>query len=181
MKKLVKIFLSEALLWVCNHVICKVPFHFIRIFFYKKFMKFSISRKVSIFLGCSFDSRGGLYIGENCVINEKCRIDTRGCIRIGSNVSISAGVVILTADHDASDPEFGGRQKSVLIEDYVFIGTGAMILPGLKIGKGAVIGARSVVTKDVMPFTVVAGNPAKIIGNRSKELRYKVEYNRLFH
>jgi acetyltransferase-like isoleucine patch superfamily enzyme len=79
-----------------------------------------------------------------------------------------------------NSPDFAGRNKAVAIEDYVWIGTRAMILPGVSIAKGAVVAAGSVVSKDVEPFQVVGGVPAKLITIRNSELRYKLAYQRLF-
>ena len=133
-----------------------------------------------IFMCSWFDTRGNLKIGHNSVINQKCRIDNRGNITIGNNVSISSEVCILTADHDLQSTEFNGRVRPVNIEDYVFIGTRAMILPGVTLGKGSAVAAGAVVTKDVPSFTIVAGVPAKSIGNRPKSFNYSCYYPRLF-
>ncbi len=92
---------------------------------------------------------------------------------IGENVCINDGVEILTASHDVSDPNWKEVKAKIIIEDYVWIGTGAMILPGVTIGRGAVIGARAVVSKSINPGAVVVGNPAKVINRtRSSELNY---------
>ena len=114
------------------------------------------------------------------IINQKCRLDNRGGITIGDRVAIAAEVCILTADHDPKRSDFATRLRSVNIEDYVFIGTRAMILPGVTLGKGSIVAAGAVVTKDVAPFTVVAGVPAKPISNRCSDLNYSVSYPRLF-
>lgn len=121
-------------------------------------------------------------IQKNSVINANCRLDTRGGIYIGENVSISNQVVILTADHDMDSSDMAGRTKKVTIEDYVWIGTRAMIMPGVIIGKGAVVAAGAVVTKNVEPFEVVAGVPARRIKNRMerKDYSYDASYKRLF-
>jgi maltose O-acetyltransferase len=119
-------------------------------------------------------------LGRNSTINEYCRLDNRGGITVGENVSISSETCILTADHDPHDPAFKGRERAVVVEDFAFIGTRAMILPGVTVGRGAVIGAGSVVTKDVAPLTIVAGSPAREIGKRSPDLDYTVDYRRLF-
>lgn len=143
-------------------------------------MKFTIGTDTYIFMDCVFDCKGGLTIGNNSVINSTCRIDNRGTVTIGNNVSISQDVIILTADHDMDSPDFKGRNKPVVIEDYVWIGTRATVLPGCTIGRGAIVAAGSIVTKNVLPFNVVAGNPAKIIKTRSNDLHYKLSYRRLF-
>ena len=96
----------------------------------------------------------GFRIGKSSVINQKCRIDTRGGVTIGDNVSISAEVCILTADHDLANPKFDGRTKPVTIEDYAFIGTRAMILAGVTVGRGAAVAAGAVVTRNVESFAI---------------------------
>ena len=130
--------------------------------------------------GLWLDCRGHLAIGENSVINQRCRLDARGGLIIGANVSISPEVHILSADHDVSSIDFSGRTREVVIDDYVFVGSRAMILPGVVIGKGSVVAAGSVVTKSVQPRDIVAGVPARKIGTREIELRYKLEGQRHF-
>src|SRR5690606_37782450 len=102
-------------------------------------------------------------IGVNSVINQDCRIDTRGCVKIGDNVSISASVTILTADHNLKSDRFEGQIKEITIGDDAFIGTNAIILPGCNIGKGAGLGAGSVLTRSIPTQEIWAGNPAKKI------------------
>lgn len=104
----------------------------------------------------------------------RVKISLHEKVIIGSSVCINDGVEILTASHDVLDPEWNLIKKSVTIEDYVWIGTGAMILPGVKLGRGCVVGARAVVTKNVEPFTIVAGNPAKVLSKKREE---KLTYN----
>lgn len=171
---------SELILYCCNRIAARIPSHSLRLFFYKKVMKFNIGKRSSVFMDCSFDSQGGLVVGESSVINAGCRIDTRGKTVIGQNVSVSQEVVILTADHDMNAPLFDYRTKPVVIEDYAWIGTRATILPGVTIGKGAVVAAGAVVAKSVAPYTVVGGIPAKPIGSRSENLQYTLHHRRLF-
>lgn len=96
-----------------------------------------------------------------------------GAITIGERVCINDGVEILTATHDVSDPAWSQIAKEVIIEDYVWIGQGAMILPGVKLGRGAVVGARAVVTKSVAAGVIVGGNPAvPLPKTRSEVLNY---------
>lgn len=169
--------LSELRLYLCNHIINKVPSHTIRLWYYQKIMKFNIGKDSSIMLNCTFDAAKGLSIGSNTVINRACRLDTRSGIKIGNNVSISNDTIILTADHDM-DNDFKGRNKPVSIEDYVWIGTRSIILPGVELKKGAVVATGSVVTKDVEKNDVVGGIPAKHIKTRKESFNYILNYRR---
>lgn len=171
---------GEGLLYLTNHVINHIPLHFIRLSFYRNCMKFEIAPGSNIFLDACFDSKTNFRMGKSSVINQKCRLDNRGTITIGDNVSISAEVCILTADHDLQSSNFTTRIRPVNIEDYVFIGTRATILPGVTLGKGSAVAVGAVVTKSVPPFTIVAGVPAKPMGSRSTDLDYSANYPRLF-
>ncbi|MCE7066129.1 acyltransferase [Dyadobacter sp. CY326] len=175
-------FLSEFRLYLCNRWVCFIPSHTIRLGFYKRVMQFEIGEGSNIFLGCTFDCAGSLQIGRNSVINANCRIDNRGGISIGQNVSISNDVIILTADHDMETLDLQGRTRAVVIQDYVWIGTRAMIMPGIVIGKGAIVAAGAIATKNVNPFDVVGGIPAKVIKRRpeSETYPYNASFKRLF-
>jgi len=171
----------DGRLFLCNRIIAFIPIHLIRLGYYRIVMKARIGTGSNIFMGASIDSPGGLTIGTNTVINQDCRLDTRGGLSIGNNVSISAQVCILTASHDIQSEDCAGFVKGVAVDDYVFIGTRALILPGVSIGRGAVVGAGSVVTKNVQAYSIVAGSPSKIIGYRNQNLNYSASYPRLFH
>ena len=94
-------------------------------------------------------------------------------LEIGNRVCINDGVIILTASHDIADPQWKEVKKKIVISDYVWIGAGATILPGVVVGYGAVVGARAVVSKSVEPNSVVVGNPAKaIVSRRASDLNY---------
>ena len=117
-----------------------------------------------------------LHIGNYTHINRGCLIDARGGITIQDSVSISHNVSIITGSHDVQSPIFMGVFKPIIIEDYVWIGANATILQGVKVGKGAVISAGAVVTKDVEPYSIVAGVPAKTIGKRTTDLHYQAKW-----
>jgi tetrahydrodipicolinate N-succinyltransferase len=118
---------------------------------------------------------------EGTVINHGCLIYTTGGLVIGRNVSISAGVWMVTGTHDLSDPDFRDEYKPIVIDDYAWIGARATILAGVTIGKGAVVMAGAVVMRDVPPFAVVGGVPARIVGERSlKDPAYSLKYRPLF-
>ncbi|WP_390621096.1 acyltransferase [Stieleria neptunia] len=120
-------------------------------------------------------------MGRHSVLNRGCRIDTRGGVRVGENVSVSEDVVILTASHDPQSSSFAGRHAEVTVDDYAWIGTRAMLLPGVHVGRGAVVAAGSVVTRNVAPMMIVAGTPAREIGRRHCELKYHIDYRRSWH
>ncbi len=113
-----------------------------------------------------------LRIGSRSAIG-RIHVALHESITIGNDVIISDGCILLTGSHDVMDPDFSHIKKPIVIGDHAWIGTGAIILPGVTIGCGAVVGAGSVVTKSVPSYSVVAGNPAKIIREgRIKDLRY---------
>jgi acetyltransferase-like isoleucine patch superfamily enzyme len=175
-----KIHAGNFLLYFSNYFLAYIPIHSLRKCFYINFLGADIGVGSNIFMGAWFDSRNNFKMGKNSIINQKCRLDNRGGLTIGNNVSISAEVCILTADHDLQSPLFLGRCCPVIIEDYVFIGTRAMVLPGVTLGKGCAVAAGAVVTKDVEPFTIVGGVPARYIGNRTESLDYRCYYKRSF-
>ena len=175
------VLLTELRLYVCNHIVLHVPSRRFRMAFYRKIMGFNIGRNSAVFLNCRFDCAKGLTIGTASVINQSCRLDSRGGITLGNNVSISEEVCVLTADHDPKSVAFSGRTRPVVIEDYVFIGTRAMVLPGVTIRRGAIVGAGAVVSKDVEALSIVGGVPARPIGTRHSDLCYEAEYSRFLH
>jgi len=113
-----------------------------------------------------------ILIGTGTIIGHGVTLDGRMGIKIGENVNFSSEVMIWTLQHDYNDPAFGVKGGSVIIEDYVWISARPIILPNVTIGKGAVIAAGAVVTKDVEPYSIVGGIPAKKIGTRAKHLNY---------
>jgi maltose O-acetyltransferase len=90
-------------------------------------------------------------------------------------VSISPDVTILTAQHLHDDATFALTSRPVVVEDHVWIGTRATILPGVTVGRGAVVATGSVVTKDVAPLDIVGGVPARPIGRRNIDPEYVLD------
>ena len=103
-------------------------------------------------------------IGEGCFIQQCCTFFGRGQISIGNGVFIGPKCNLITINHDANPENRSATYgRPIVIEDKVWIGINSTVLPGVRIGYGAIVGAQSVVTHDVPPMTVVAGNPARII------------------
>jgi maltose O-acetyltransferase len=114
-----------------------------------------------------------LRIGNDCAIG-RIEIQLHAAVTIGNCVVINDGCKLLTGSHDIHSPGWELISHPIAIEDYAWIATNAVILPGVTIGRGAVVGAGAVVTKSVSPLEVVAGNPARPIGQRSvSEFRYR--------
>ena len=148
-----------------------VPSHLFRLFVLKLFLK-NLGKKSAINRHVELKSPRGITIGSYTTINSRSIIDGRGELYIGNCVDIATEVNIWTLQHDYNDPMYNAYGKRVIIEDYVWIASRATILPGVTIGRGAVVAAGSVVTKDIPPLAIVAGVPAKIIGNRKDCMNY---------
>lgn len=103
-------------------------------------------------------------IGKRCFIQQCCTFFGRGGIEIGNDVFIGPKCNLITINHDVNpDNRSATYGKPIKIEDKVWLGINATVLPGVTLGYGCIVGANSVVTKDVPPMTIVAGNPARII------------------
>ena len=114
---------------------------------------------------------GYIKIGNYCSINSFCHISGNGGVEIGNNVRIATQCVIISANHNFSDitipiAQQGETRKKIIIEDDCWLGAGVKVLAGVTIGKGCVIGAGSVVTKDIPEYSVAVGVPAKVIKSR---------------
>ena len=161
--------------YLSNHFINHIPFYSIRHFYYRKAVHLKLGKKSSIHLNTLITGRN-IAIGENTTINRNCYLDGRGYLRIGNNVSISPDVHLITCDHEAQSKNFFFKSGEIIIEDYVWIGSRATVLPNVRIGEGAVVSACAVVTRNVEPYSIVAGVPAKLIGRRSSDLDYIPAY-----
>lgn len=182
-----------------------IPSHRLRLFLYRYFFRIKIGRESHIHWLARFNQPSGIEIGHNCIIGNDAFLDGRfprsqvtgrkgdlityfkefwnpsyRPLKIGNNVSIAGEVRIYTMEHDINDPDFKEIGAPVLIEDYVVIGTRVTILPGVHVGRGAVVASGAVVTKDVPEFTAVGGVPAQFIKERNRDLRYNLNFGRLF-
>lgn len=151
-----------------------MPFAITRVLFSKIFFK-SVGKKVFFARHLDVRSPYRIMVGNYSSINKHVLLDGRGGeLIIGNNVDIAQETNIWTLQHDYNDPMYKAVGKPVIIEDYVWIASRATILPGVKIGRGAVVASCAVVTKDIPPLAVVAGVPAKVIGYRKDCMQYKL-------
>jgi putative colanic acid biosynthesis acetyltransferase WcaF len=125
-----------------------------------------INSHVQVFPSCKIWAPWNLSFGIHVAIDDCVTLYSVDKITIGTKVAISQNVFICTASHDITCADRPLVTKPVTICDGVWIGAGAYIGPGVTIGEGAVVGAYAVVTKDVEPWTVVAGNPAILLKKR---------------
>ena len=122
-----------------------------------------------------------IVVGEGTIVGYGSFIDGRDKVEIGDHTDIASEVMIYSQEHDLTASDFHALGAPVFIGDYVFIGPRAIILPGVTIGNGAVIAAGAVVTKDVAPFDIVGGVPAKMIAQRKlKDPKYNLGRFKLF-
>jgi acetyltransferase-like isoleucine patch superfamily enzyme len=168
-------YLSAFTVYIYNNFITHFPSYKLRLWYLRHIVRIQIGRNTAIHMGCFFTGKR-IVIGDNSVINRNCYLDGRGGVEIGDNVSLSPETWIASLTHDPNDPMFGVIPKKVCVGNYVWVGMRAMILPGVTLGEGCVVGAGSVVTKDVGPFTMVAGSPAHFLGERNRDLRYTLSY-----
>ena len=171
--KRLKTILNEFVNFILK-VVGFIPSHYLIRFFYR-ISGIKIGKGSTIHMGAVFYNSRNIEIGADTIVGERAVLDGRDKLIIGNHVDIASEVIIYNGQHDINDESFKAVFAPVLIEDYVFIGPRAIILPGITIKKGAVVGAGAVVTKDVEEFKVVGGVPAKEIGERqNKNPDYKL-------
>lgn len=165
---------------ILNRIVTYIPVNDLRIALLR-LLGASIGPHAYLNTGSEFLSPQHLKIAGGLHIGRFCQIDARGGISIGAHVVIASHVLFITADHDIADPGFTGRLGSITIGDRVWIGSRAMVLKGVAIGEGAVVAAGAVVVRDVEPWTVVGGVPARPIGARPQHQAYLIDYGQRWH
>ncbi|MBP8591217.1 acyltransferase [Candidatus Shapirobacteria bacterium] len=157
-----------------------IPSHIFRKTIYR-LAGIKIGKGSAIHMWANFFQTRNIAVGEDTIIGDHCFLDGRAPLKIGSHTAIASQVLIYNSEHNLHDSHFVAIEEPVEIGDYVFIGARAIILPGVKVGNGAVVAAGAVVTKDVPEKTIVGGVPAREIGKREiKTLNYRLGRARLF-
>jgi acetyltransferase-like isoleucine patch superfamily enzyme len=179
--------LAAGVKYVTNHVIAHIPSFAARHAWYRHILGWDIGPNAAILMGQYVQMAGArssgrrVRVGRGTVINRGCFLYTTGGLVIGEHVSISAGTWLITGSHDIGAHDFATVFRPIVIEDHVWIGVRATILPGVTIGKGAVVTAGAVVTRDVDAYGIAAGVPASIIGTRGlRDPIYALDYRPLF-
>jgi maltose O-acetyltransferase len=128
-------------------------------------------RNVNIEHGARFGSGRGIRLGSNSGIGIDA--DIVGPVSIGENVMMGPRVTMIARNHEFRDPDTPmllqglADPRPIAIESDVWIGANVILLPGVRVGTGAIIGAGAVVTRDVPALSIVAGNPARLVGQRN--------------
>jgi len=142
-----------------------IPLHFVRKFFYL-ISGVKMPWDSTIHIGANFFNPSNISIGHDTIVGDHCFMDGRAPLKIGNHVGIASQVLIYNDEHEINSPDYGNSFGPVEIGDYVFIGPRAIILPNIKIGKGAVVAAGAIVTKDIPEKEIWGGVPAKKISDR---------------
>ncbi len=176
-----------AMKYATNHVIAHIPSYTIRHWWYRRVLGWSLDPAATILMGQQVQLAGVrtsgklVSIGAGTIINTGCLLYTTGGLTIGRQVSVSAGAWLLTGTHNINDPNFIVEFRPIVIGDYVWIGSRAIIQAGVTIGEGAVVMAGAVVTRDVPPYAIVGGVPARQVGERTlRDPDYTLCYRPLF-
>ena len=167
--------LQSLMLKILSHF----PSHFIRNNILRFFFGVRLDKMAVLYSGFLIRSPKRVKIGKGTVVGYNCELDGRRCLTIGKHVNISSDVKFYTLQHDYNSIDFAAVGAPVIIEDYVWVSVRAIVLPGVTIGKGAVIAAGAIVTKNVEPYAIMGGVPEKKIGERKRELNYSPADHRL--
>jgi len=174
-----KVLAGSLLAFLYNGLIGRLPSRCLRSA-YLNFYLARLGRGTGVQMGCRFLNGRKVFLGDRNVINFDCLFDgRRHAIRVGNDVSIGPEASILTLGHDPQSPDFADKGGEVTIGDRAWICYRAIILPGVTIGEGAVVGAGAVVSRDVEPYTIVAGSPARRVGARCRDLVFVCDYRPL--
>lgn len=171
---IIKQYKDGILLHWLGHTHC----HAFKMFFYRYIYNMDIAPKVVIYKDCEVRCPEAVKIGRGSVIGDNAILDGRAGLTIDENVVFASNVSVWTLQHDYRDPEFRcveGHYGPVHICKRAWIGPNVIILHDVTIGEGAVVAAGAVITKDVEPFTLVGGVPAKKIGERPRNLIYNLD------
>lgn len=168
----IKSLIHAFIWWMTNSVICAFPSKRIRRG-WLKILGMDIKGKVLLYEGYHIRNPKGITIEDGVSIGPNVLLDGRKGLHIGKSAVIAYDAIIWTLNHDYNDLHFCGKGAPVSIGEYAWICSRSIILPGITIGKGAIVASGAIVTKDVPEYAIVGGTPAKIIGKRDiKDYKY---------
>jgi acetyltransferase-like isoleucine patch superfamily enzyme len=164
--------------YLLNTVVNKIPFPPTRLALYRA-AGMQIGRDSNIMMHVRVMSPQGIAIGDNCIIGEFTWLDGRAVrlqegpgLTIGNNVNIGANNIFIAGGHVPDSADFAGPLGRTVVNDRAWVAMSCTILAGVTIGEGAVVSAASLVNKDVAPYTMAGGVPARYLKDRSRDLDY---------
>lgn len=173
----IRLVAGGALAWLYNVCVGRFPSRHLRRLYLRRYLG-GMGPGTGVQLGVRFLNGRKVVLGARNVINFGTLFDGRKFpIEVGDDVSIGPEATILTLGHDPQSPDFSDRGGPVRIGARAWIAYRAIILPGVTIGEGAVVAAGAVVVRDVPPYTIVAGSPARPVGERTRDLTYHLRYD----
>jgi maltose O-acetyltransferase len=166
--------------YIFNRVLMHIPCRQVRTVLFRMRVA-DVGKDVCLLMGIEVRNGRNVSLGDRVVVNRRVLLDGRGGhLVIGSDVDIAQETNIWTLQHDVHSDLHMDSGGDVVIGDHVWIASRATILPGVHIGPGAVVACNSVVTRDVPPMAIVAGAPARVIGQRRSKLNYKLRFRPWF-
>ncbi|RFA15800.1 hypothetical protein B7R21_03605 [Subtercola boreus] len=163
-----------------NIVLTFVPSHTVRLGALRLWGA-SIGEGSTISRGTTLFDIDKIVIGRDCTIGFRCLLDARGGITLGDNVVLASDTHIITGRHLVDSDTFEAVFEAVSVDSFAWVASRSTIVGGVSIGRGAVVGACSLVRTDVPAMQVVAGVPAVRRGERTSALDYSAKYRRLFY
>ena len=154
--------------WITNSILSSIPSKRLR-YYGLKFQGMKLAYNVRFYQGFHIRAPQLIKIDDNVSIGPKCLLDGRKGLHICHHAVIAYDAIIWTLNHDYNDINFSVKGGPVEIGPYAWICSRSIILPNIKIGEGAVVASGAIVTKDVPPYTIVGGIPARVIGTREKK------------
>lgn len=161
--------------YILNTFVNKIPFPKIRMELYRN-AGMDVDPTSNIMMHAFVLQARSIHIGPNCIIGPFTTLDGRGTLSVGKNVNIAGEVLTICGHHDVDSPTAEGLLGKVVIEDNAWIAMRATILPGVTVGEGAYVAAAALVNRDVEPYTLVGGVPARKIRDRNRDIQYKLEH-----
>ena len=161
--------------YLLNTLVNKIPFADIRMDLYRR-AGIKVDATSNIMMHTWVLQACDITIGPNCIIGPFTTLDGRGGLTIGRNVNVAGQVLTIGGYHLVDSVTAEGITGKIVIEDNAWVAMRATILPGVTIGEGAYVGAAALVNRDVEPYTLVGGVPARKIRDRSRDIQYTLHH-----
>lgn len=162
---------------VFNLLITQLPGHWLRLGWLRA-LGARLGRGVCVFRGTTVIGAEQLVLGDRVQVGFRVVLDARGGLTVAEDVLISSDTQLLTANHNLSSDDFERQVAPIVIGDHAWVATRAIVLAGVTLGRGAVVSAGGVASRDVPPRAIVGGVPARPLGERSGGLDYRLDVRR---